>query len=350
MTATETVRAKRKSWLVLLPLLLVVLVAVVWSGVWVYASNRAQREIAAWMEREAKLGRVWNCAERKLEGFPFRFELLCREPSLEIQGADPIRVTAANVHAVAQLWNPNHIVAEFAAPARVEDVNARRVYDATWTLLQMSGIGDMSGKPQRLSLSGNEVRITTAGSAESLLEARHLEFHVRRNPTATGGRDGVDYAAGVSAARSSGLALLGDIGPVDASLQGTITEADDLRPMHVTDRVKAWALSGGVAKLEHLSLTAAKAAFTASGQVAVDPQGLLNGTVQLGFSGIEDLLRRLSQSGAISREFAAIAGAMAMSGSRGEVAGRKGITFSLALKQGVLQLGQFPVGRVPPLF
>lgn len=354
MTDTSPAPRRRKSWIVAVPFALVVILAIGWCGLWFYAASRAEREIDAWIVREKTLGRIWACGERSLGGFPFRFELLCNAPTLETQGGDPLRISAAKAHAVAQVWAPNHIVAEFAAPARVEDPKTGRIYEANWTLLQMSGIGDTSGRPQRFALVVDQpdVKWVPAPGADALpvLSATHLEIHARRNPATTAVPDGVDYAASIDGGESAMLAAAGATGPLNLKLQGTVTAAEDFRPMAVTDRLRAWAAAGGILKLDTLAITTPKAAISASGALALDAAGRLNGAVNVGFAGIEEVARNLSRTGVIPQEMAPIVGALALAGKPGDVAGRRGATFSLLLKEGVLQLGKFPVGIIPPLY
>ncbi|MFG1461683.1 DUF2125 domain-containing protein [Xanthobacter sp. DSM 24535] len=354
MTDTPTAPRRRKSWIIAVPFSLLVVLAIGWCGLWFYASDRAQREIDAWIVREKTLGRIWNCGERTFGGFPFRFELLCKAPTLDTQGGDPLRISAANAHVVAQIWAPNHIVAEFAAPAKVEDPRSGRIYEANWSLLQMSGIGDTSGRPQRFALVVDQpdVKWIPAPGTDPLpvLSAKHVEIHARRNPATTAVPDGVDYAASIEGGESAALAAAGATGPLNLNLQGTVTAAEDFRPMAVADRLRAWAAAGGIFKLDTLTVTTPKAAISASGALALDPAGRLNGAVNVGFAGIEEVTKNLARTGLIPPNLAPIVGALALAGKPGDVAGRRGATFSLLLKEGVLQLGKFPVGIIPPLY
>lgn len=356
--------ARRKSWIVFVPLALFLVVAAIWSGVWVYASNRAEREIDAWVAREARLGRIWNCGERHLAGYPFRFELKCRGPSLETRGGDPIIITAASAQAVAQIWAPNHIVAEFQAPARVVDRGSGKSYAATWQVLQMSGVGDLSGQPQRFSVQVTEPRLqetqepgpvpaapaAAPSAADALIGAHLVEFHVRRTPGANNALDNVDFAFGAKNARAAVLDRAGSPGPLDLTVQGTVTAAADLRPMPVEQRLKAWAAAGGVVRLERLALTTPTVAATASGALSVDPAGLLNGKLDLGFAGFQDLVSGLGRAGAIPSDLAPIVSALAMVGKPTTVEGRKGVSYALSFSKGALRFGPLQVGFVPPLF
>lgn len=364
MTATSVPSSPRRARLVIALIALVVLLAVGWTGLWVYAANRAEHEIDAWIDREAKLGRIWNCSDRRLSGFPFRFELVCSDPSLETRGGDPFRFTAVSAHAVAQIWAPNHIVAEFTPPARVEDKATGRAYAATWSLLQMSGVGDLSGQPQRFSLVVHDPRLEAPDDPASppLAQAHLFEFHVRRLAPkeganaaggASGGKgapDGLEYAAGLTGGQSPLLAKLGSSGPVEMTLQGVVSAAADLRPMSLTQRLKAWAAAGGAARLDRFAVTTPQLVLSARGLLALDTQGRLNGNLDLGFAGLNDLVKQLDRSGLVPSELSPVVGALAMVGKPSTVEGRPGVTFALGFQDGRLRLGGFPVGIVPPAF
>lgn len=351
MSPSDSTSKRTRSWLVIAPVALLVVLAVAWSGAWVYAANRAEHEIDAWVDREAKLGRIWNCGERRLAGFPFRFELVCTDPTLETRGGDPMRITAVAVHAVAQIWAPNHIVAEFVPPARVEDRATGRAYAATWSLLQMSGVGDLSGQPQRFSLAVREPRVEEPADASgrTLLSARLLEFHVRRVPGASG-PDGLEYAAGLTGGESAVLAEAGSPGPVDVAVQGLLTAAADLRPMPLAQRLRAWAAAGGTARLDRFTVTTPQVVASATGDLSLDVGGRLNGSLDLGFSGLNDLVKQLDRAGLVPGELSPVVGALAMVGKPATIDGRKGVSFALSFKAGTLRLGGFPVGMVPPVF
>ena len=60
-----------------LPYILLAIVVVAWSGGWFWIRGRAEREMDAWMAREAAAGRTWTCQDRSVTGYPFRIELRC---------------------------------------------------------------------------------------------------------------------------------------------------------------------------------------------------------------------------------------------------------------------------------
>ena len=70
--------------------LALVIAAAGWSAFWFYAAERANQIIAGWLEREARVGRIYRCGSQSLGGFPFRIEVRCTNASVEV-GDDAIR-------------------------------------------------------------------------------------------------------------------------------------------------------------------------------------------------------------------------------------------------------------------
>src|SRR4051794_3461682 len=71
MSDTTVAAGRRSRWgLFIAPVLLLIL-AVAWSGFWFYAASQAEVAADAWRAQEAKSGRIYDCAKRSIAGFPF---------------------------------------------------------------------------------------------------------------------------------------------------------------------------------------------------------------------------------------------------------------------------------------
>ena len=81
--------ARRRSWLIFVPAAIVAVLAVAWSGLWFYAAARAQTAMAGWLDREARLGRIYTCGAHSVGGFPFRIEVRCDNASAELRALQP---------------------------------------------------------------------------------------------------------------------------------------------------------------------------------------------------------------------------------------------------------------------
>src|SRR5665811_437926 len=76
---------QRPLWrLCIMPVLLLI-AAAAWSAFWFYAASQVDVAADAWRAREAKSGRVYDCARRSVAGFPFRLEVRCDGASVSLK-------------------------------------------------------------------------------------------------------------------------------------------------------------------------------------------------------------------------------------------------------------------------
>src|SRR5262245_49701352 len=99
----ESVPRRRRRWPLVLLFLLVGTLAIAWSGLWVYATTQAETTIAGWREREARVGRIHDCATQTISGFPFRIEVRCSDPVSELRGHVTITLKAKELLAAVQV-------------------------------------------------------------------------------------------------------------------------------------------------------------------------------------------------------------------------------------------------------
>src|SRR6202012_1407629 len=59
------------------------------TAFWYHMALKAEHTVAAWREREAKLGCIYTCASQSISGYPFRIQVRCGEPSAELHNVQP---------------------------------------------------------------------------------------------------------------------------------------------------------------------------------------------------------------------------------------------------------------------
>ncbi|QIB34117.1 DUF2125 domain-containing protein [Ancylobacter pratisalsi] len=341
---------RRRRWLITLPVAFIVLLAIGWSGMWFYASGRVGEEVDGWIAAEAAHGRIWTCTNRELGGFPFRFELICDSPTLAFAGATvgagsgQWTATAQRVHAVAQVWNPGHIIAEFQGPARLVEASTGREAVADWSLLQLSGVGS-GGRPERVSVVAKDYQLSAEGT--TVLTAREAVLHVRHHP---GEADStLDIATAVKGAK--GLFVGGAAVPeIDGEMQATVTEVPAFRAMTPLERVTQWQQAGGQVKLLEAQLSAAGGVISASGTFGLDPQRRLDGTLDLSVANAPALFGALSGAGLMPDFMVNLAPAMMAMGSPTTIDGQPANSFRFGFRRGQVLLGMIPLGKVGPVF
>src|SRR5476649_1763944 len=128
---------RRPLWrLFIMPALLLV-AAIAWSAFWFYAASKVDENVDAWRAREAKSGRVYDCAKRSVAGFPFRFEVRCDGASVALrsQTATQAAFTAklGEILVVAQVYDPKLVIAEFSAPATIAERGGPPSLSVNWS-------------------------------------------------------------------------------------------------------------------------------------------------------------------------------------------------------------------------
>lgn len=346
--AAELPAKRRPSWWVAAPAGLLILLGIIWSGVWYYAAGRAQSEIDNWIAAEAGQGRKWSCADRQIGGYPFRFELMCASPSLTLDGPMPVTWTARGAHAVAQVWNPRHIIAEFQGPATVTEAGTDLNLEANWTLMQVSGTGSAK-QLERSALSANDY-VLKQGTT-TLFSAKHLELHMRQHPgaQAPGTLDiamGVSGATGALLGTSNGAALP----PVDSELQVTVSGMPEFRTMSVEERLAQWQANGGRIKIDQARLSAGGGVITATGEVGLDAQRRPDGMVTLAVANADKLIPALTAAGMMPPFLANLAPLISAAGMPTQIDGQNASSFPFMFSNGRVALGILPIGKIGPLF
>src|SRR5271163_4513537 len=58
---------------------IVIVLGIGWSWLWYYSASIADRALAGWVDREAALGRVYECDTQSIGGFPFGLLTRCAQ-------------------------------------------------------------------------------------------------------------------------------------------------------------------------------------------------------------------------------------------------------------------------------
>src|SRR5271169_584369 len=168
MTDMTLVPRRRPLWPVFIAPALVVLLAIGWSAFWFYAASQVDVQADAWQAREAKSGRVYDCARRSVAGYPFRLEIRCDDASVSLvaqtAGAEvPITAKLGEILVVAQVYDPKLVIAEFSAPATISDRGGQPSMTANWSKARASVVG-LPDVPQRASIVFDDPEIDRVNS------------------------------------------------------------------------------------------------------------------------------------------------------------------------------------------
>jgi len=164
MSNSSIAPRRRPLWRLFIAPVLLLVAAIAWSAFWFSAASQVDVSADAWRAREAKSGRVYDCARRSVAGFPFRLEVRCDGASVALvsqtagqaSAQTPITAKLGQILVVAQIYDPKLLIAEFTSPATVSDRNAQN-FVVNWRLGHSSVVG-LPAVPQRASIEFDDQR------------------------------------------------------------------------------------------------------------------------------------------------------------------------------------------------
>lgn len=374
---------RKRSWRVVLPTVVFALIALLWAGFWYYAESKAEAALADWRGREARSGRIYSCGSQTFGGFPFRIEVRCADPSVQVlKTQPPFLLKANNLLAVAQAYDPTLLIAEVTGPLTLADPGRPPNLIVDWTSARASVRG-ASGGPQRVSVVLDKPKFSRpdadaqGGRSTLLASAEHMEWHGRVAGGSLSDNPVLDVAVNLVKASAPGLSPLASE-PIDADVTAQLTGLRDLAPKSWAERFREIQANGG-----HLDITSARVQqggvlAVATGTLRISPHGRLDGDLQVSIAGIEKLLPALgldqllasladngnlgSIVGQLDRLMPGLGGLVrSQSGARGraaaadlgrptQVEGRRALTLPLRFSDGAVFLGPFAIGQTPPVY
>jgi hypothetical protein len=362
----------RRRWRLALLLAIVVVVAAGWTGLWSYAAKRADAELAAWRGREAAAGRVVGCGTQRIAGFPFRIEIRCTDPTLNLQ-ASQLAFELKDLLAAVQIYQPTLLIGEFTGPLTVANDGRPPDIVADWTLAQTSVHG-LPSEPDRVSVVLDKPSVARPASpaAQTLASAEHLELHARQAPRLPQDPPVLDLALDLRQALLPAFAQVPE-GPIDAEIAATLRGLTDLRPKPLPALLRDLQAANGRLDITHARVRQGEIVGVGQGTLSLTARGTLDGQLQLTVAGIEQLMTALGLDKKVGqasqnaldrvapglnldrllgpRGNAALAAAgVAMLGQPAELEGRRAVTLPLRFADGVVFLGPLRAGELPPLF
>jgi hypothetical protein len=386
---------KQKLWrLFIVPVLLLV-AAVAWSAFWFYAASKADETADAWRAREAKSGRVYECAKRSLAGFPFRFEASCSGASVALvsqtAGASQAPITAklSEILVVAQVYDPKLLIAEFTAPATISGPDQLSLM-VNWSKARSSIVG-LPAVPQRVAIVFDDPAIDriNASVQTPLARAKHVELHARLADGSAQDRPVIETALQIAGGSLQELhPLLAQ--PFDADVRTLLTGLQDFSPKPWPERFREIQAAGGHVEIVQSRIAQGDLIVVAAGTLGLNAGGRIDGELQMTVAGIERVIPALgidkvlqdgvpqatldrvapgvktqdvnNLMGALNRAIPGLGNVVKQNANVGVAAGinalgkeavlegKKARAFPLRFVDGAVFFGPLKVGQVPPLF
>ena len=349
LAAPPPVRSPRQTYAVFIPLGVVVVAALAWTGFWFHAASVARTTLSGWQEREALLGRQFSCGSQSIGGYPFRFEVRCQDPGADLtEATPPLQIRAKQLLSVAQIYQPTLILAEIAAPLTVGEEGRKASLAADWSLAQASLRG-LPMRPERVSVAVDNLKLSQPEGAEPLFSAKRAELHARLDPQSPPDQLVIDVAARLEQATSTAAGPLLDEA-VNVELSTVLHGLKDLKPKPVSDLLRQLAAAGGDLQVVRARIARGAMLVDATGTLRVNLQGRLDGRLDVTIAGIDFRLleRALPQLKASAGPVGI--GLLALLGEQTKLEGRPAVSMPLRFTDGAAYLGPLPLGRSPSLF
>ena len=386
---------QRPLWRLFFMPVLLLIAAAAWSAFWFYAASQVEVSADAWRAREAKSGRIYDCARRSVAGFPFRLEVRCDGASVALVAqtagaATPIAVKLGEILIVAQVYDPKLLIAEFTAPATIAVSGQPASMTVNWSKARSSVVG-LPGVPQRISLVFDDPEIDRLNAAPQPLMARakHIELHSRLVEGGSAGPPLIETALNIAAGSIQGVhPLLAE--PFDADIRTTLSGLRDLAPKPWPQRFRELQAAGGRVEIVQSRIQQGDLIAVAAGSLGLNANGRLDGELQMTVAGIEKVIAALGIEkmlddgvpqatldrvapgvktqdvnnlfGALDRAIPGLGKVVKQNAGLGVAAGinalgkeavlegRKARSFPLRFVDGNVFLGPLKVAQIPPLF
>ena len=397
MTDSVSVPRRRPLWPVFVAPGLLLIAAIAWTVFWFYAASQVDRTVDVWRAREAKAGRIYDCAKRSVAGYPFRLEVTCEGASVTLvgqtaQGArmPPMTVQLGSILVVSQIYTPKLLIAEFHAPARFAERGRPPSMQATWKTARSSVYG-LPGPPEQVALVFDQAGLDRIGGASPVPLARvnHAELHGRLAAESTPAAPVIEAALQIDGGSIFELhPLLAQ--PFDADIRVKVRGLHDYAPKPWPDRFREIQAAGGRIEITQSRIRQGDLIAVGAGSLGLTPDGRLDGELRMTVTGLEKVIPALGIEkmleegvpqatldrvapglkardvngllGALDRAIpglgkvvrrnagAGLTAAINALGTPAELDGKPARSFPLRFARGAVLLGPVKVGEVPPLF
>jgi hypothetical protein len=389
---------RRPLWRLFIMPVLVLIAAVAWSAFWFYAASEVGVKADAWRAQEAKSGRVYDCARRSVAGFPFRLEVRCDGASVslvsqtagQVATQTPVTAELGEILVVAQVYDPKLLIAEFTAPATISDSRGSPSASVNWRTARASVVG-LPAIPQRASIVFDDPQVDRVNGSmlTPLALARHIELHGRLAEGSSTDHPVIETVLKIEGGSVQDVhPLLAQ--PFDADVRTLVSGLKDFSPKPWPERFREIAAAGGHAEIVQSRIQQGDLIAVAAGTLGLNPDGRLDGELQMTVTGIEKVIPALGLEkmleegvpqatldrvapgvktqdlnnlfGALDKAIPGLGKAVKQNASVGVAAGinalgteavlegRKARAFPLRFTDGTVFLGPLKVGQVPPLF
>ncbi|WP_349369563.1 DUF2125 domain-containing protein [Salinarimonas sp.] len=341
-------RRASRFWL-LAPFVLVGLVVVAWSAAWFLIRDRVAQELDDALGAQAALGRTWTCADRSIAGFPFRIEIACA--ALRLRAEDGLALDLGPARAVAQVYQPRHVIVSAGGPFLVETRDGALSGD--WALMEAS-IRNLGRGTEQLAIVVDAPRATidAPGLPTTVdAQAERVELYARPSPGSTVRDGALDLVVRADAVTIPALdRAVESAAPADVEAQLRATGLLALAAGRGGDperAARAWREAGGRLDIQLVAVETADAALELTGELGLDDLYRPEGRIAASGRGLGPIAEEVlgGRGGFVADAIVAALGGPAQA-QGGDDAGALRPLPPVRLEGGRVYVGPFPVPQV----
>lgn len=366
--------SRRRRWPTVLVLLLVV-VAGLWSAAWYYGTGKAQDTLADWLAREAKAGRIYACASQTISGFPFRVEVRCTDPTAELKSNQPpVALKAKEILVTAQVWEPTVFTAAFIGPLSIGAPGAPPDLAVNWSAAQVR-IDGLPINPERIAVTLDQPVFQRAANGETVFKATLAQITGRMLEGSAMDRPVIETVIKLAGASAPTLHPA-TAAPLDADVTAVLRGLKDFGPKPWPQRFRELQAANGRIDITSARMKQGDTVAVTNGALGLSPRGRLDGQLRVTVANLEKILPALGLDrmltapqapmdrvgsaldrlapglGNIARQNAgpALLAGLAFIGQPTELDGKRAFVLPLRFNDGMATLGPIPLGQTPALF
>jgi hypothetical protein len=312
----------------------VAFVVALWSGAWLVAAGMIRGEVESLALADGVTNPRIECADSIVAGYPFRFDVTCTGGTLT---SGDTQIAVNELRASVRVYRPTHAQIFVHSPASISDAFTGSRRELRWDDLQASIRLD-GWRLARASVTGDNLGFYDTLAGEALIaSARTGQFHLLDIPERYDAEQNTQDLALYE--ELSGITL-----PATDILDGLWeTQAEivalpaDIRQWSDPAILRLWQAGDGVLELVSLHASDDRRTLEADGDLHLDDDGRLGGTLSVTSNGLADDIGPLLPEAYRSILFA-------------EPDEDGSYRQSIRFIGGIAMAGFLPLGAVPPLF
>lgn len=332
---------KRWVWLVV-PWTIFLALAIGWVIYWNVLANGARTRVEAWIAAEQAQGAAASIGAIEVRGFPVLLRLDLSD-IVYAPGEGGWRLSTARGALHVQMFNPEHVIFEAAAPiafARDDGDVTNISADALIASLRFAGGAFAQAGIEADNLTLDDPRETGA------LSAHKLVLNVRPDSRAAGQMQVMLDTQGLALAQP--VRSFEGLGQnVDALMLAFVVEqAEALSDSAANDPLGPWRAAGGRVRVEGLVMKWGALDAAGVGHIALDDQRRLTGELNLPIKEPAAFFAALADAPETNEEARLMLNMLSRSYTRSS----EGLTLDVTGENGVLRLEGLTVRALPPVY